>query len=126
VGGIYTVISSKAQFMNNVKDFNYFLIGPWIEEKSNSFKIQNNFGDPLLRFLDSLIIPNVKLYIGKWKIPGEPYALLLDTSAMFGKLDEIKREFEDLTGMKIPPFTHELERFLLFGYGVYLFFIEVR
>lgn len=125
VGGIYTVISSKAHFMNNIKDFTYFLIGPWIGEES-SFKILTDFDDPLLKFLSSLNIPNTKLYIGKWKVPGEPYTLLLDTLDLYGKLEEIKREFGDLTGINIPPFCHELERFLLFGYGVYQFFIEVR
>lgn len=126
VGGIHTVISSKAYFMNSVKDFNYFLIGPWIKGVDNPFNIIHKFDEPILKFFNSINIPNLKLFIGNWKVPGEPIVLLFDTSELFGKLEEIKREFEDITGIKIPPFNTELENFLLFGYGVYLFFIEVK
>jgi hypothetical protein len=111
--------------MNSVKDFNYFLIGPWVKGLENSFKIVDKFDDPNLKLFSSLSIPNVKLIVGKWKIPGEPFVLLFDTSDLFGKLEEIKGKFEEMTGIKIPPFNTELENFLLFGYGVYQFFSEV-
>ncbi len=78
VGGIYTVIATKTGLMKQIAK-NYYLIGPFIKNKSNlDAKIMQapQALQPVLKsFQDET---GVKVYYGKWHAPGNPQVLLLD------------------------------------------------
>ncbi len=74
VGGIYTVLSSKAY--EGVKNFgdNYILIGP-LKENQKDFKETNDAVTVKIR--NHLYQNNFQAKVGRWNIPGEPVTILL-------------------------------------------------
>ncbi len=93
VGGIHTVISTKA--LNIVKQLgnNYILIGPdvWREDVRNPEFIQD----------DTLFLPwknlatadGLKVRTGRWNIAGQPIVILVDFTPYFGQQNEIFAKF---------------------------------
>jgi len=82
VGGIYTVLSTRAQtLISRLKD-NLIFIGPdcWGENNSPFFR------EDVSLFFDwtkTLEKENIKLKVGRWLIPGEPIAILVDYQSYF-------------------------------------------
>lgn len=77
VGGIYTVLSSKARTMTELYNDNVIFIGP------NKWKEQNPWfeeDDDLFREWREHAINNERLdiRIGRWNVPGKPVTILLD------------------------------------------------
>lgn len=91
VGGIYTVVMSKSALMK--KNFkNYFLIGPYIEEKA---KLDFEPVDPpkeIKEVFDDLIKEGIICHYGKWTIKSEPYVILIDFKKYTEKKNDIKKE----------------------------------
>lgn len=88
VGGIYTVLSTRAKTLQNTFSDRIFFIGPdvWLG-KENPLFVED---DILLNEwkTHALKIDNLKLRIGRWNIPGNPIAILVDFQSFF----EIKNE----------------------------------
>ncbi len=92
VGGIHTVLASKALTLQRKFGNNYILIGPltW-----NSGGLSEEFTEDKSLFKawryqaqkDGLI-----LKIGRWNIPGNPIVILVDFSTFFDKKDQILSE----------------------------------
>lgn len=90
VGGIYTVVMSKAALMK--KHFkNYFLIGPYVEEKAR-FEFES-LEPPreIKEALNELLREGIKCHYGKWKIKGEPFTILIDSNDFKNRKDDIKK-----------------------------------
>lgn len=93
VGGIHTVIATKAlSLVNELKD-NYILLGPdvWRDTEHNPEFIE----DPQLfsswknkAFEEGLIVR-----IGRWNIPCKPIAIIVDFSKLIPQKDEILKKF---------------------------------
>ncbi len=93
VGGIHTVISTKAlNFINELGD-NYILIGPdvWREEVTNPEFIPDDslFLDWKARAAND----GLRVKTGRWNIAGKPIVLLLDFTPYFGQQNEIFAQF---------------------------------
>ncbi len=88
VGGIYTVLSTRAKTLQNTFSDRIFFIGPdvWLG-KENPLFVED---DILLNEwkTHALKIDNLKLRVGRWNIPGNPIAILVDFQSFF----EIKNE----------------------------------
>ncbi len=89
VGGIYTVLSTRAKTLQeNYKD-KLFFIGPdfWAG-KENPLFIEN---DNLCVAWREHALKNdgLKIRVGRWNIPGEPIAILVDFFPFFAQKDEI-------------------------------------
>jgi len=93
VGGIYTVISTKAlTIVNELKD-NYILIGPdvWKETSENPEFVEDKF---LYRsWREEAESEGLRLKVGRWKIAGNPVAVLVDFTPYFAIKDKIFAEF---------------------------------
>ena len=89
VGGIHTVISTKALNLVNELGDNYILIGPdvWREEVTNPEFIpdENLFAE--WKILASNEGHRVKT--GRWNIAGKPIVFLIDFTQYFGQQNEI-------------------------------------
>lgn len=89
VGGIHTVISTKA--LNIVKELgdNYILIGPdvWREDVTNPEFLPDEtlFADWKVRALSE----GLRVKTGRWNIAGRPIVILLDFTSYFGQQNEI-------------------------------------
>jgi glycogen synthase len=89
VGGIYTVVSSKANITKHYYK-NYFLIGPYFEEKAKTdFKLKK-LPERFIEAFNNLKNKGIKCYYGVWQIKGEPSTILIDFSSRVHQKDEIK------------------------------------
>lgn len=87
VGGIYTVLSTKAQTLKQQFDDRLIFIGPdvWGNKTAPDFE-----EDPTL-FSDwkhhAETADGLKIKIGRWKVPGNPPAVLIDFMPFFAERD---------------------------------------
>ncbi len=92
VGGIHTVLSTKSISLSK-NCGKLILIGPdvWRDnEEHPEFEEDNSLFSDWKRKLDS---ENLRVRVGRWKIPGNPVALLVDFSNYISQKDQIFYEF---------------------------------
>lgn len=88
VGGIYTVLSTRAKTLQDNLHDRIIFIGPdfWSEKESPYFcEDENLFADWKKLAKDE----GLNVRIGRWSIPGEPITLLVDFRPFFEKKNEI-------------------------------------
>ena len=95
VGGIYTVLSSKAAAMKHVYKDGYIAVGPYFEKKvSGEFKEKPpsaEFEKVFALLKDQGII----CHFGNWLVESEPDAILLDFTAFAERKNDIKTKLWD-------------------------------
>ena len=93
VGGIHTVISTKAQNIINELGDNYILIGPdvWRESATNPEFIPDDslFAD----WKSRAVTEGLRVKTGRWNIPSRPIVFLVDFTHYFGQQNEIFAKF---------------------------------
>jgi len=89
LGGIYTVISTKAPVMTQEYGDRYILIGPdvWKETQRHPEFIESEEIFPQWR--ENARSKGLYFRIGRWDIPGSPLVILVDFTPYFSKKDEI-------------------------------------
>ena len=88
VGGIYTVLSTRAKTLQATFKDNLVFIGPdcWHEVECPYFKEDNSlFSD----WKEQATAEGITVKIGRWTIPGEPVAILVDFRPYFERKNEI-------------------------------------
>ena len=89
VGGIYTVLSTRAKTLQDKMKDHIIFIGPdcWHEKTNPYFKEDSN----LLKDwrLHAVEEDGLKLKVGRWNIPGEPVSILVDFEPFYEKKNEI-------------------------------------
>ena len=88
VGGIYTVLSTRAKTLQEALQDKIVFIGPdfWKEQESPYFKEDKTlFAD----WQKEAGKQGLKVRVGRWTVPGEPIAVLVDFIPYFEKKDEI-------------------------------------
>ena len=88
VGGIYTVLSTRAKTLQNMLEDRVIFIGPdfWEEKESPYFSEDKKlFAD----WQKVAAADGLKVRVGRWTIPGSPIAILVDFKPYFEKKDEI-------------------------------------
>lgn len=89
VGGIYTVLSSKAaQMMSYYPAF--FFIGPYVAKKAAVEFQHLSVPANLQTVFDGLHAEGIDCYYGKWQVKGKPTAVLIDFSSFMQHKDGIK------------------------------------
>ena len=88
VGGIYTVLSSRAKTLQDKINDHLIFIGPdcWGEKKNPYFKEDQSL---LSAWKTKATGEGLNLKIGRWAIPGEPIAVLVDFKPFFEEKDQI-------------------------------------
>ena len=95
IGGIHTVIATKAQTATRKFGDNYLLIGPDLQHEGVNPEFDE---DPnLLKGLrQTLYGDGIRVRAGRWKVKGAPIVILVDFTSLFPKKDEIlKKLWED-------------------------------
>uniref|UniRef100_A0A672GCK8 Glycogen [starch] synthase n=1 Tax=Salarias fasciatus TaxID=181472 RepID=A0A672GCK8_SALFA len=117
VGGIYTVIQTKARLTAEEWGENYFLVGPYVE---SNVRTQVELIEPtnptLRRTIDKMNASGCKVYFGRWLIEGSPYVVLIDVAFTAWSLDRWKAELWDLCDIGVPWFDREANDAVLFGF----------
>ncbi len=95
VGGIYTVLSSRAKTLQEAFPDHIIFIGPdfWKEQECPYFREEK----ALLAEWQWMAkegnadygLPGLKVRVGRWTVPGEPIAILVDFNPYFEKKNEI-------------------------------------
>ena len=88
VGGIYTVLSTRAKTLQEALRDKIIFIGPdfWKENESPYFKEDSSlFADWQWEAKNQ----GLKIRVGRWTVPGEPIAILVDFNPYFEKRNDI-------------------------------------
>ena len=88
VGGIYTVLSTRANTLQQEMQDKVFFIGPdvWHENACPYFKEDAKL---LADWKKTATEEGLKVKVGRWTIPGNPIAILVDFQKYFEKKNEI-------------------------------------
>lgn len=109
VGGIYTVLSSKAKVLGKQLGDKLIFIGPDVWDKENPSPFFKESNSILKEWMDTKKLPNnIKVRVGRWNIPGNPIAILV--------------KFESIYSIKNAVYTEMWENFKvdsLHAYGDY-------
>ena len=88
VGGIYTVLSTRAKTLQDALEDKIIFIGPdfWKEQESPYFKEDHSlFADWQWEAKEQ----GLKVRVGRWTVPSAPIAILVDFNPYFEKKNEI-------------------------------------
>jgi glycosyltransferase involved in cell wall biosynthesis len=88
VGGIYTVLSTRAKTLHDDIQDNLIFIGPdcWGKKKSPYFKQDNTL---LADWQKVAKKQGIKVKVGRWDIPGQPISILVDFQPYYAEKDTI-------------------------------------
>ncbi len=93
VGGIYTVLSTKALTVANEYKNNYLCIGPDLSREAG---VNDDFceDDTLYRnWKEMARREGLRIRVGRWKVAGSPVVILVDFTPFFEKKNEILTQF---------------------------------
>ncbi|KAJ3269448.1 glycogen synthase isoform 1 [Terramyces sp. JEL0728] len=125
VGGIYTVIKSKAPVTCKEYGDRYCLIGP-LSHKTASMEVEE-IEPPtpaMAKAIQCVRDGGVHCLFGKWLIPGAPYVLLFDIGSAGFRKNEWKGDLWNVAGIPSPEGDIEMDDAIVFGYLVTWFLGE--
>lgn len=99
VGGIYTVISTKAPLLDEKFNDNYLLIGPDVfkDTNENGEFIEDQYSYKLWR--EQALEEGLKFRIGRWNITDKPLVILVDFTQLFAEKDKIFEKLWEKYGL---------------------------
>ncbi|KAI9891890.1 MAG: glycogen synthase isoform 1 [Vezdaea aestivalis] len=125
VGGVYTVMKSKAPVTVAEYKDRYCLLGP-LNQQSAAVEVEalTPTDKDLLDTMQSMQDRGIKMLYGRWLIEGAPRVLLFDTKTAYNHLDEWKTDLWNVAGIPSPPADEETNEAIVFGYLVAWFLGE--
>ncbi|MCJ1328948.1 glycogen synthase isoform 1 [Thelotrema lepadinum] len=125
VGGIYSVIKSKAPVTTAEYGDRYTLIGP-LNRASAAVEVEplTPTNPELATTITNMQKRGIQLLYGRWLIEGAPRVLLIDTKTGYQWLDEWKADLWNVAGIPSPPGDDETNEAVVFGYLVAWFLGE--
>ncbi|MDR2473113.1 MAG: glycosyl transferase [Tannerella sp.] len=96
VGGIYTVLASKAYTLKQQFHDNIIFIGP---DTCSTNPVDFEEDDALFKDWKSAVPAGLKVKTGRWLTPGKPIALLLDFKQLFDARNSLYYEMWDCYGV---------------------------
>lgn len=92
IGGIYTVLSTRANTLQQILNDRIIFIGPdcWSERPCPFFEEDLSL---LAEWKSTAIQEGLQLRVGRWLIPGRPIAVLVDFKPFFACKNEIYAQF---------------------------------
>ncbi|MFH1126468.1 MAG: glycosyltransferase [Candidatus Altiarchaeota archaeon] len=91
VGGIYSLLKSKAPYITREYGRNYLAIGPYFHDKAVVEFDEQDPPERLVNTIEELVASGIKCHYGRWLIDGTPNAILVDHTGYFKELDYIKK-----------------------------------
>ena len=88
VGGIHTVVATKAQTMVEALGNRYITIGPDIHRENDNTEFEEDTG-LLAEWKQMVYSEGIRIRIGRWNVNGRPITILVDFSSFFNKKDDI-------------------------------------
>lgn len=100
IGGIYTVLSTKARVLNKLYGDKVVFVGPdvWTEEHPSPFFTEDK--TILADWKARLLLPEgVSVRVGRWDIPGRPMVILVRFDGMYSCKDAFYGRMWELYGV---------------------------
>jgi len=88
VGGIYTVLSTRAKTLQELMNDHLVFIGPdvWLGKENPLFAEDENI---FPKWVEKARKEGVKVRTGRWNIPGNPLVILVDFSPYYSSKDDL-------------------------------------
>jgi len=122
LGGIYTVLRSKAATLMKRWGDRYLLIGPYNPQTAAVEFEELNTDGLIRRTLDRLRDAGIGCHYGRWLIPGRPKVILLDYRGRFRNLGADKYLLWKDHGIATVADDGEVNEVIAFGFTVAEFF----
>lgn len=125
VGGIYSVIKSKAPVTSREYRDRYTLLGP-LNRKSADIEVEElePTNPHIAASLKSMSDRGITYVYGRWLIEGAPRVLLFDIGSAYSHLDEWKADLWSVVGIPAPAADSESNDAIILGYLVAWFLGE--
>ena len=118
VGGINTVLATKAMQMVKRYHNGYFLVGPWLASaNSRDFEEAEPAGE-MKTVLDRLKSAGITCHFGHWLIEGNPNAVLIDFKSLWPQINSFKWQLWDSFKVDSLNSAFEFDEPVVWGYGV--------
>lgn len=103
VGGIYTVLSTKAKTLQKSCKDRVIFVGPDVwKEKSSPYFIEDD--NVTKGWLQQVALPyDLKVRTGRWDIPGKPIVILVDFTPLLNHKNELYKLMWELYGVDSMP-----------------------
>lgn len=100
VGGIYTVLSTKANTLRKLYDDNVIFIGPDVWDKKNKSPYFSSRPSLLADWQKTANLPyGITARVGRWKVPGRPMVVLVGFQGLYAVKDEFYGKMWELFGV---------------------------
>ena len=117
VGGIYTVLSSRANTLQKLYKDKVLFIGPdiWAEKESPWFKEDVNLLKEWREYAD--INDRLRIRVGRWQVPGNPIAVLVDYDKYYKHKNDIYGQMWRHFGVNSMPAYGDYDESSMFAYA---------
>ncbi|MDD3077853.1 MAG: glycogen/starch synthase [Paludibacter sp.] len=117
VGGIYTVLSTRAATLQERLGDKLIFIGPdvWNEIESPYFKEDSSLFPEWISYTYANY--GLKIRTGRWKIPGEPVAVLVDFRPLMEKKNQVYGHVWEIAGVNSMVAYGDYDESSMFGYS---------
>ncbi|CAH8537322.1 unnamed protein product [Heterobilharzia americana] len=124
VGGIYTVIRTKAASTVEELGDRYVLIGPLNEVcMRTEVDVAEPTNEALKRTLEAMREHDIKIVFGRWLIEGYPNVVLFDIGSSAWRIDSWKKELWESCNIGVPVHDSECNDAVIFG-GLVAWFLK--
>ena len=117
IGGIYTVIATKSLYLKTQLHKHHILIGPdvWMDTETNPDFIEDEH--LYSQWRAQAASEGISLRIGKWNVPGNPIAILVNFKQYLTQQNEILSELWVKHGVDSLTGNWDYKENVLFGYA---------
>ena len=117
VGGIYTVLSTKAATLSEIDGLNTIYVGPdlWAENDNPLFTEDKRLWK---KWRNSIVDEKFKVRCGYWEIPGRPKVILVDFDAYFSEKESFYYMLWDNYKVDSLHAYGDYDDSVMFGYAV--------
>ena len=118
VGGIYTVLSSRANTLQQEHKDKVIFIGPdiWEENESPWFKEDLSLHKEWREYAD--LNEDLSVRVGRWEVPGEPITVLVSFERFFDHKNDIYGQMWRHFGVNSLPAYGDYDEASMFAYAV--------
>ncbi|VDL82350.1 unnamed protein product [Nippostrongylus brasiliensis] len=122
VGGIYTVLRTKAPISTEELGDQYCMMGPYFEDRVRlEVEVLEPDNKLMKAALDNTRAQGFKVVYGRWLIDGYPKVVLFDIGSAAYKLDQWKKEMWSVTRVGVPWDDRESNDCIILGFMVATF-----
>ena len=126
VGGIYTVLRTKAPQMVAQRGDDYALLGPLNRSSAQVEFEETEVPAHLAAGVQALADQGIHCMAGRWLVQGRPLAVLIDLTALRGRIPELRDRFAEQHGLAADPSDALIGDALAFGAGAQIFLSAVE